>query len=238
MTSKNSRKNKVNLGSKKMIILLGQTGVGKSTFINKILGKNVAPTSPGLDSCTGSVAPFTIAGANSSDPFILVDTPGFNDTWKKDTKILEDIIEWLDSIDSPENVEVYGIIHFYDISQDRLPTNSMTATSLSNPSFTKNIVLTTSHWDNPPSLVQEKHEAELSEKYWNLMISHGSVMSRFENTQESALEVTEEILHREPLKLTTVAKEMRRIYQNIPEPSEGKHVERGFFSQWFRWPRI
>ncbi|KAJ7587381.1 hypothetical protein C8J56DRAFT_78655 [Mycena floridula] len=217
MTPKNSRKNKVNLGSKKMIILLGQTGVGKSTFINKILGKNVAPTSPGLDSCTGSVAPFTIAGANSSDPFILVDTPGFNDTWKKDTKILKDIIEWLNSIDSPENVEVYGIIHFYDISQDRLPNpaHSVTATSLSNTSFAKNIVLTTSHWDIPCSPAQINRETQLSETYWNRMMSQGSIMSRFENTKESAVNVTEEILRREPLELRVVTAEMGKIWQNI-----------------------
>ena len=80
-----------------MILVLGQTGAGKSHFINRLAGGKVVRESPRLFSCT--TTPELVEVTVDENEFLLVDTPGFNDTWRdskrSDGKILGEIARTL-----------------------------------------------------------------------------------------------------------------------------------------------
>ena len=63
-----------------MYIVIGETGKGKSTFINCVAGKEIALVKEGLESTTNEAEVF------ETDNYFLVDTPGFNDTRHDDNK--------------------------------------------------------------------------------------------------------------------------------------------------------
>ncbi|OAX30640.1 hypothetical protein K503DRAFT_806951, partial [Rhizopogon vinicolor AM-OR11-026] len=82
-----------NQNSEIRIAVMGATGSGKSTFINKASGSSL-PVGHGLESCTKEVQtsrPFVISGRFVT----LIDTPGFDDTTRSDTDILSMIAAYL-----------------------------------------------------------------------------------------------------------------------------------------------
>ncbi|KAF9555460.1 hypothetical protein CPC08DRAFT_765909 [Agrocybe pediades] len=110
---------------KEMIIpVMGVTGAGKSTFINYLVQDNQQKFDVGsqLTSCTSEVRSIKLHFPN--DPFlqqytaILVDTPGFNDTYMGDTPVPQRIADWLAKAHRDKKV-LGGVIYLHDISSDR-----------------------------------------------------------------------------------------------------------------------
>lgn len=60
------------------VLLTGATGVGKSSVINALLGRNVAAVGVGPEPETFSITPHEMTG------FVFWDTPGLGDTIEKD----------------------------------------------------------------------------------------------------------------------------------------------------------
>lgn len=83
-----------------MILIVGQTGAGKSHFCNRVLGEDVdvVEESAGLSSCalvfqitsstqrltnrSGTSKPDLVPAFVDGKEYLLIDTPGFNDTFK------------------------------------------------------------------------------------------------------------------------------------------------------------
>lgn len=92
---------------------MGSTGVGKSAvrfpllndfcpsrslqFVNAAANMDATTVSHDLESCTKEISIVPIPfSENPTRRVILVDTPGFDDTWLPDTEILRRIAEWLE----------------------------------------------------------------------------------------------------------------------------------------------
>ena len=90
-------------GSLKKIVLLGQTGSGKSTLGNALLDKtnpfldktNPFRESSGPDSCTEETQGVQGKWVNTCKPCMIIDTPGMDDSQDRDTQNIENIIEFL-----------------------------------------------------------------------------------------------------------------------------------------------
>ncbi|KAF8169754.1 hypothetical protein BJ912DRAFT_998795 [Pholiota molesta] len=81
------------------ILLLGQTGSGKSTFIS-VAGRNQLGPHPKigdrLDPCTTRVQQFLLEDPRNAGQYVrLIDTPGFNSEAAGDKKQLKKIRKWL-----------------------------------------------------------------------------------------------------------------------------------------------
>lgn len=87
----------------------------------------------------------------------------------------------------------------------------------------RNIVLTTTMWDDVDELVGAAREAELSKDYWRPMLERGSSIKRFLYTRESAFEILASIFDdvnaRNPL---LIRKEMNDTGLLLKETSAGK----------------
>jgi hypothetical protein len=60
-----------------------------------LVGRDVTRVSHDINSCTQKIEPFIIAHPNEPRRIVLVDTPGFDDTFLDDREILRRIAIWL-----------------------------------------------------------------------------------------------------------------------------------------------
>lgn len=180
-----------------VVVVMGQTGVGKSTFIHYLLQNAALDPSverpligEELDSCTVNLEPFVIPnGPNGTNRLVIVDTPGFDDTFTADSEILRRIAEWLASSYS-KDMKLGGVIYLHDMSQPRMlgttRKNFEMFEVLCGTDAAKAVVLGMTKSEGLPSDVRKKREQQLHAKFWTEMLSGGAHMERFKKTNESA----------------------------------------------------
>jgi len=131
--------------------------------------------------------------ANGYD-IILVDTPGFNDTYKSDTEILLDLARWLE-VTYRQNAKLTGIIYLHRITDVRMDGSAMRNLKmfrkLCGEQPMKNVAIASTFWGAIENDKAVAHEVELMGKpdFWGDMIEHGAQVWRFAGTQQSALEI-------------------------------------------------
>jgi hypothetical protein len=131
--------------------------------------------------------------------FVLLDTPGFDDTYRGDADILAEIAENL-SATYKNSIKISGIVYLHRIKDERMTNAIMRNLSmfknLCGDDAFKNVTLATTFWDEIPNLEKgEGREKQLVEekKWWGYMQSKGSRIRRFKNTKESALDIIAEL---------------------------------------------
>ncbi|KAF6744616.1 P-loop containing nucleoside triphosphate hydrolase protein [Ephemerocybe angulata] len=185
-----------------VILVLGQTGAGKSYFINKLLAeagsKHHVQVGEQQSSCTSDITPVTASGLTSKHPtskgcpLVVVDTPGFDNTLVSDRDICDRVEVWLTE-SCRDGTVLGGIIYIYDISQDRpsapARVNSnlqMLREVLRQPELMGKVVLVTSKWDRVMCGDLETKEKDLSSKHWAFVVKAGARIVRFEAKKEGA----------------------------------------------------
>ncbi|KAF8147720.1 hypothetical protein B0H34DRAFT_669430, partial [Crassisporium funariophilum] len=105
---------------------------------------------------------------------VVVDTPGFNDESKRDTAILQKIV------DCAHGITLGGVIYLHDISRDRFSTMALTNLGMLHQSFSKSeealqrIIFATTKWDRVRNDEGVTREKELKDTRWKSLIGRGS----------------------------------------------------------------
>ncbi|KAF8149976.1 hypothetical protein B0H34DRAFT_618970, partial [Crassisporium funariophilum] len=155
--------------------LLGQTGVGKSTFINTAAGRTLAEVCEGLTSPELNVQHFIVQHPqDSTRSFVFVDTPGFDHLFASDEQILRIISEWMDKMCHP-NACFGGIIYLHDINQimNRSRIGTLALVELSCPEPANHILMTTVEWGRVRDTRAEHHEQGLKASNWKEILDQG-----------------------------------------------------------------
>ncbi|GLB39564.1 hypothetical protein LshimejAT787_0700740 [Lyophyllum shimeji] len=184
-----------------VIPVIGQSGAGKSTFINTITKKTERPVFSGLDVGTTTFGYVTVDNPRTpGQRIVFVDTPGFNNSLVDDSEILRRLISWL----AKSRTRLGGVVYLHEISQARTPGPALwknleyLAGQMHNGGANqvggKGIVISTTKWSEVPQEVGERREKELQEKDWKLMIGLGTKVCRYQDTYESGWEVVHLIL--------------------------------------------
>lgn len=177
-----------------VVAVMGVTGSGKSTFIRTASGLvDEVEVGTGLEACTAIVRDHTFA--TDEYKITLIDTPGFNDTYKSETEILKEIASYL-ADKYKNNRKLSGIIYLHAFER------RMTGSSLRNLKMFRelcgddpleNVILATTGWTEAQKAgtleKAEEHERSLSSNraFRKGMLDSGAKLDRFMDTRESAL---------------------------------------------------
>jgi predicted GTPase len=115
--------------------------------------------------------------------FVLVDTPGFDDSHRSNQEVTQQLLQWLAEA-YREDRHLDGIIYVHSIMNPR-----MQGTAFQNPRMfqklcgknaLKNVVLATSFWDqvDPDRASRREKELRESKEFWGQMIERGSRVVR------------------------------------------------------------
>jgi hypothetical protein len=197
---------------------MGVTGVGKSTFINHFSNEETV-IGHGLEACkstsvflrpiqsadilvvgTGKVQIYPSTLLDGTKLF-LVDTPGFDDTYRSDTDILKEIADWL-STAHEEKIKLAGIVYLHRIEDVRLGGAAMRNLrmfkALCGDNSLASVVLATTRWHNvqlDEGLLREEQLCS-SPKMWKRMIDFGSKVMRQDRDEISACEILQYLIQR------------------------------------------
>ncbi|KAG6887440.1 hypothetical protein C0992_012254 [Termitomyces sp. T32_za158] len=204
-----------------VIAIMGATGAGKSTFINTLLGEQVAPVGHNLNSYTSHVQAYIYNDPQfPNNRIVMVDTPGFDDTVLSDREILRRIGVWLaQSYDA--HMKMAGVIYLYDISAKRwqgsTARNFEVFEKLCGQAAARKVVLVTTMWEQVDKAVGEKRERELKAEYWKGMIKHGSAVHRGNLDQMAAQDTVDFLLAKEAMYPLQIQKELGEINRALQD---------------------
>eukprot|EP01084_Bolivina_argentea_P024682 45950_1 len=112
------------------IVLLGQTGYGKSTFGNRLCGdqskygnETCFKTSTGVNGCTEKTEKRIVKGLYSKYTLSIIDTAGFFDPGHNDQRYVEDLVETLKGSNGVNAFLVFGAEIRFDAGFQKILRN-------------------------------------------------------------------------------------------------------------------
>ncbi|KAF1993560.1 P-loop containing nucleoside triphosphate hydrolase protein [Amniculicola lignicola CBS 123094] len=198
------------MATPKVIAVMGVTGVGKSSFIKLVTGDDNIQVGDSLESETAEVNTYKFRHKDRT--IILVDTPGFDDTHRKDADVLKQLAAWFDDT-YKSGTKLSGIIYLHRITDDRMRGSSLRSMrmfrQLCGESFYKNLLLGTTCWSLIPEDVGAGREKELmtDENFWKGLIGKGAQFVRMPDDGWEAKELVYDLARLEPVSLQ-IQKEM------------------------------
>ncbi|KAK1252186.1 hypothetical protein MKX08_003373 [Trichoderma sp. CBMAI-0020] len=216
-----------------VIALMGGTGAGKSTFISLLTDQDVG-IGHNLQSCTTKVGVYNF---NYKDRHIvyLLDTPGFDDTSRPDSEILQETAFYLAALYA-QKIQLAGIIYLHRITDTRV-----SGSSLKNIRILQNIcgsdafdrvVLATTMWSTLDSM-EGGHEIGLQRceelrypEFWGEMIQKKSIMKEHDGSAASALSIISELIDREGGAVLNIQKQMVDQNLSLNETDAGRYLQK------------
>lgn len=140
--------------------------------------------------------------------FILIDTPGFDDTYRDDAAILSELASFMAST-YQRGTQLTAIIYVHPIHHERFEgsarDNLLMFRKLCGDDFYPNVVLATNFWTCVDADTGARREAELRDKpeFWGDMVQKGSWVVRLPDEREAAVKLLMELTwqKRKPLRI-------------------------------------
>ncbi|KAF5604322.1 P-loop containing protein [Fusarium pseudocircinatum] len=188
-------------GREVVIAVMGNTGSGKSSLIKLISGQEVE-VGNGLEACTETVT--AVRMDYKRVKLTLLDSPGFNDTYRSETEILKSISSFLSETYS-HGFQLSGIIYLHPISNTRMEGSARLSLrmfrKLVGDDSLSNVILSTTHWSRVSPEEGTRREADLQDKFWKDFLDKGAAMMRHTGERDSALALIDALIEKAPVVL-------------------------------------
>ncbi|KAH6847778.1 P-loop containing nucleoside triphosphate hydrolase protein [Chaetomium sp. MPI-CAGE-AT-0009] len=218
-----------------MIVIMGNTGSGKSHFINTLAGRIVTREGEGLQSCTEKCQPILLELGRT--PVLLIDTPGFDDTQRPDTDILGDISSIL-AVTYKLGVPLSGIIYMHRITDGRYGGSDVRTFEIlkrvCGDAALRNVMLVTTMWSSENEDQGSRREAQLRSMFWPYLLDRGSSMNRFYGGRGSAVVLISQLLSKTPVTLELQI-ELVKERKKLKDTAAGLYVYEGLEIQRRRY---
>ncbi|KAN0115439.1 P-loop containing nucleoside triphosphate hydrolase protein [Hyaloscypha variabilis] len=206
-----------------IIIVMGVTGVGKSTFIRHATGLDVK-VGHSQNACTETVTLYQIPDTE----VYLMDTPGFDDPKVSDADILKIIATSLmDTFN--DQADIKGALYVHSLQEVRMRgsgiKNLLMFKKLLGMNGMSHCRLVTSKWSLQPESVSVAREEELCQKedFWKPFLAAGAKTARFHDSTSSAIDIIRPLVQGpafEPL----LVKEISKQGKTLPQTQAGQVV--------------
>jgi hypothetical protein len=224
-----------------VIVVMGVTGVGKSTFIQYATGKEVK-IGHGQEACeclltllyyrstlTNSKGTAEVKMYQIPDTDVyLMDTPGFDDTYISDADILKNIATAL--VDAfNDQVEIQGALYVHPVTEVKMRgsgrKNLLMFQSVLGMKGMNHCRLVTTKWSKQEMRVSEDRERELCQKkeFWQPLLAAGAQTVRFDDSMESAIDIIKPLVYGRPFKPLLI-KEIVNDRKTIDQTKAGREV--------------
>jgi len=209
--------------------IMGPLGVGKSTFINKFLGEDVAGVRRDSEYKTVQVQHFLTYLPLDHPQYpgrrlVLLDVPGFYDPVEGTYETLRRIAVWLAQSYDADMILV-GVVYLHEMfkrpTEDSLKTLDVVH-KLCGPDATKNMIVAMTKWDVGREDVGKQHEARLKDEHLGEMMRQGARVDRFDATSSSAQRIVNSILERPPVEVFQIQKELVEMDKFLPDTKAGR----------------
>ncbi|KFZ07912.1 hypothetical protein V502_09670 [Pseudogymnoascus sp. VKM F-4520 (FW-2644)] len=213
-----------------LIAVMGLTGSGKSTFIKNITGREDVGIGHGLCSETIEICSYTVV--LNEKTFILVDTPGFDDTFEADEVIVGRIADWLSTTYQTKRY-LNGILYLHRIDAPRQGGSSQRSLrmlkEICGREAYKNIVLGTTGWDllpDPAEGITRERELREGDSFWKGMIKVGAQCVRMNQDVQSGKKLLLNMGNNETtaLKIQTEMVEEGKAFEDTTAATELDHA--------------
>ncbi|KAF9489921.1 hypothetical protein BDN71DRAFT_1455359 [Pleurotus eryngii] len=176
-----------------VIVLLGPTGSGRSTFINAAIGDEHCEASGSMkrtarlsDDSPSSLDPITkvvqrVHYKTSDRKFVFIDTPGLD---------LEEFTPAKSALRLPNGRLVDGIIYLHRVNTPRVTTSPQTYEKvfqgLVGNEWEKKTLFATTMWKEVDNSKGEDRQQKLEETYWQQAKQRGAKVDRFLGERDDA----------------------------------------------------
>lgn len=168
----------------------------------------------------------------------LIDTPGFDDTYKSDADVLKDLAYYLTK-SYDRGIKLTGIIYLHPITHNRMTgtafKNLRTFRKLCGTESMSAVVLVTTMWELvTPRSEGVKREQELRDEpdFWGTMQREGSTIVQHANTRESALAILATLVGRgRGTTVLDIQHEMVDLGRSLDDTEAGREVDREMRAQ-------
>ena len=186
-----------------MILLVGMTGAGKTTFASLASGRADLEIGTGLDPCTQD--PCAVEFKLRNRTVILIDTPGFDDDARSDVEILESIAKWMVKQGYSKQQPLDGLILLHpifaanglDSGTERKRTRILQ--KILGEDAYRRVVIATTMWgvlNDEEDAQRDIHARWTRGGVWDEFRRGGSTMVRHYNTKESTDRILQSIIDR------------------------------------------
>ncbi|KAF2118942.1 P-loop containing nucleoside triphosphate hydrolase protein, partial [Lophiotrema nucula] len=211
-----------------VIAILGVTGAGKTTFVSHFSTFELE-IGHGLEPCTERVQAIPCEFEDGQRMW-LVDTPGFDDTYRSDAELLEELATWLNSA-YRRQIQLTGIVYLHRIKDIRIGgaaiKNLRMFNQLCGEHGLGSVVLATTMWDSgvdEQAGLKREQELTSSSDFWKLMIEQGSKVFRQDEGRTSAYRIVKYLINKNRPVYLDISREMVDEKKQLRDTKVGSEI--------------
>lgn len=162
----------------------------------------------------------------------VVDTPGFDDTYRSDAEILAEITEYM-AAQYAAKIPLKGIIYLHQIHENKMKGSGRRVVemfrALCGDEALKKVVLVTTRWDCVSAAEKGnalRREQELIDTWWRPMLDLGSTHTQFHGSRLEAEAMVLEIIRDPDRVVLDIQRELVDAEKEIAETKAGLPLDR------------